>query len=293
MQNNYLPSKIFIKKIALVAVLLILIFAVSKLWPAVKNFSNKNKNGNVIVRDIIEKDSNNNGIADWEETLWGLDPTKDGDSNKAYIVNKKKTSGSNVANADGLSENDLLSRELLALVVSLKQTNNLNEDSLNLIGDTVAKQIDVTPEADIYTKKDVKSIMTTISSIKTYRSELDKTNLLYTDKDLGGEIPLISQTIDNKDTQALKILLDTGKSYVDFSHDLMNITVPTSLVENHVLLANSYNKTGKAILNMKDIINDKLSGMRAIIQYKKSSEDLISTLQEIGTFFVHNGIIKS
>lgn len=294
MPKNYLPSKIFIINTFIILAVVVFVFIFIKIKPFLVGITLRSKK-DLTIKELVIKDSNTNGIPDWEETLWGLDPTKNGDENRTIILAKKAELNKKNGNSDSdkpLTKNEVLSRELLTLVVSLKQTNSLTPEAQDLIADEIGKQVIVAEPADLYTKKDIHSVLTTTTTTKAYRADLKKINDKYFDQDIGGELPLIAQALDNKDSQALKLLLDTGDAYKNFGEDLTKINVPSSLVEQNIILANAYNNTGEAILSMKDMIDDPLSGMRAIVQYKKYYDVIVSDIENIGSFFEKNGIIK-
>ena len=50
--------------------------------------------GNLTIKDLVNKDTDRDGILDWEEGLWGTDPTKKettlGTPDKVAIENLKK-----------------------------------------------------------------------------------------------------------------------------------------------------------------------------------------------------------
>jgi len=92
MKQNYLPSKKFIAGVMVITIFIGVIWGIYGIVKFFKNRANRKAetSANLTVSDIIQKDGNTNGIPDWEEYLWGLDPYKNGDSNKEFINNKKK-----------------------------------------------------------------------------------------------------------------------------------------------------------------------------------------------------------
>jgi hypothetical protein len=153
--NKYLPSKQFIARIIIILIIALFVWGIYQIPKLFK----KNKNINITpmtlqVKDVIQQDSNNNGIADWEEGLWGLDPTTNGPSNKEFIIAKRAVLAKDNASAvDGgginSSENDALSREVFALILSLQQSGSLNNDSISAISESVGQNFVPGDIADI------------------------------------------------------------------------------------------------------------------------------------------------
>ena len=83
--KKYLPSKKFTAVILFIVVIIVLFFTVKSI---VKFFHNRALSKgqpipvSVTVETIVQKDGNDNGIADWEEYLWGLNPNRNGEKNK-------------------------------------------------------------------------------------------------------------------------------------------------------------------------------------------------------------------
>lgn len=107
-----------------------------------------------------------------KNALWGLDPDGDGESNKEFILVKRETLAreNNIDPNSGepLSENDTLSREFFAIIMSLQESGNLNEESMQAVGDTIGEKITAVPIPDVYTKEMVLTIKTNPANTDAY-----------------------------------------------------------------------------------------------------------------------------
>ena len=83
--KKYLPSTQFIIRAVSILILVGVCFGAYKLIVFLKNRSTKKDPTKLLVQNLTQKDSNGNDIADWEESLWGLDPKGNGQENKDYI----------------------------------------------------------------------------------------------------------------------------------------------------------------------------------------------------------------
>lgn len=291
MDKKYLPSKQFVARLIIITISLGIIFGLYELTSFLKNRI-KGKTTTVLVKDLVAKDSNNNSIPDWEESLWGLDPTIDGQENKEFIENKKKALAGKDSGVS-VSESEQMSREFFALVTSLQQSGNLTEENMQQISDAVASQAVAVPIADIYTKDMQEIVLTSPTSIKKYHESFKKLTLKYANSDIGEELTFIYQGIQNNDQQALYAAGTVAKSYRDFGQELIKIPVPTSLQVTVLSLANNYEKSAQTIEDMENVLIDQLIGMRAIVNYKKYNDALITDLETMRTFFIRNGILKA
>lgn len=70
--KDYRPSKQFVSRLVILAILFGIVFGI---YSVVKYFKNKSSDKSatslIIKPDVIQKDSNDNGIPDWEECIVG------------------------------------------------------------------------------------------------------------------------------------------------------------------------------------------------------------------------------
>lgn len=291
-KREYLPSDAFIARIIIIAILISIIVGLYYLGGFVVQ-KIKNRKSKVNIGEIVMKDSNDNGIADWEESLWGLDPTSHGSKNKEIILAKKKELSMGIDGAGKpLTESEKMAGEFFALVSSLQESGNLNEESIGLIADAISEKAVAIPIPNLYIQNSIKTVNTTPSSIKTYYGAFKKLGLAYKDSDIGEELIFIAQGADNNDTQALYAAKTIALAYKSFARELVDIPVPTSLSETVLDLANNYYKTGASIEEMTKLADDELAGMRGLVNYNQYSSALIANLETMKTFFARNGILK-
>ena len=287
MNKEYLPSKIFMIRVAAIFIIVVTVFGISKIYSYFKNRPSGSKVVKLLFKDVVQKDSNTNGVPDWEETLWGLDPTKDGPSNKEFINAKKKTLSNNgildtqKENGAGLSQNDQLSREFFSIIMSLQQSGTLNEESINLISDTIGEKVAAAPIADIYSRNMliIKPISDEASIL--YYNEFNKLVDKYANRNIGDELVFISEGLKNNDATAMKSTQSVAEAYREFGKDLMKIPAPASIADKHLSLANNYEKTGQAIDGFAQILEYPIAGMKSIINYKNYSDGIVSDLSYI------------
>ena len=287
MDKKYLPSKIFIIRVVLISTIVIIVFGVSKIYTYFKNRpTNKTPIKITTVADRIQKDSNNNGIPDFEEYLWGLDPTKNGPENKEFILAKKKDliqSGdmTPVDSSKPPTDNDILSQQFFAAIVSLQQTGDLNQESMDSITQAVGKNVEAIPIPDFYTNSALTIQNDSTVANANYRKALSKLVAKYANSDIGSELTIIIQGLNNKDPQALYAATTIADEYQSFGKELIKIPVPKSLSMTVLGAANNYEKTGQTIKDLAKILSDPIVGMKALINYKRYNDALASDLEKI------------
>lgn len=295
MNKSYLPSKQFRARLLLVIILVIIVLIITKVTPAIKNrLSKSSTEQNLLVKDMVAQDSNSNGIADWEEALWGLDPKGDGIANKQFIFAKKQrlSDGSNINDGEITDDNEKLAREFFALLVSLKQNGNLDEDAIVSLSNLVGQKVVTEQIPDIYTKDMLETTVTTPSKIKAYYTNFTLISSRRKANGIGDELQLMGQALANNDREASSGLRRIANEYRSFGQDIMTLSVPTSLDEENLKLANLYEKNAQTIEKMSNFMDNPIAGMASLVQYKKYNDELVNELGKLRTFFVRNGIIK-
>jgi len=287
MNSKYLPSKVFMIRVAIVLVVIATVFGVIKTIKYFKNRPTKNTPVKVLVKDVVQKDSNNNGIADWEEYLWGLNPEKNGESNKEFIMAKKNTIGNNGAptinnGTDSAKEAEGLSKEFLALVVSLVQTGSMTEKSVSQVSSMFGEKIVPETIPDTYTR-DMLTISNSEEADLEYFQELQKLNKKYEGSDMGGELTIMAQGLQNNNPQALIIASTIASSYRSFGQELIKIPVSNKIATGSLNLANDYEKIAQSIEKFPLILDNPLEGMKAILNYKKYSDGILSDIASISS----------
>ena len=288
--KNYLPSKKFTSIILIVIIAITFILLVREVTYLIRGGRDLSNTGNIVQttpEEKIRKDSNNNGIPDFEEYLWGLNPNKNGEENKEFILSKKRNLfgndqlSPNNDDSKNITENEMLSRQFFATIVALQQEGELNQESIDSISAAIGQKIEVVIIPDIYTK-----------NMLTLKEDSEDTNVQYfidfielvnkyKDADIGSELVLISQGLGNNDPQALYAAMTVASAYRTFGKELTKIPVPEYISSVHLSLANNYEKTAQTIEGLTRTLTDPIIGMRSIISYKKYSDAIVSDIEKI------------
>jgi len=286
--EKYLPSKKFSATILVVAIIISLFFSIKGTIVFIKNKKALKENSPALVTfgEVVQKDSNKNGIPDWEEYLWGLNPNKNGEENKAFILSKKKMhekSGEIIPEDDSkiITENEMLSRELFATIISLQSTGNLNEETLESISKAMGQKITIENYPNTYSKEDLSLIADSVEAKSTYYKDFVSLYEKYKEKDIGSELTLISQGIGSNDAQAMYAAKTVSSAYRDFAKELSLMRVPISLYVSHLNFINNCGKVANSIDGLAMSLAEPITGMRAILSYNKYSNDLIKSLENL------------
>lgn len=287
--KNYLPSKNFTASLLVIVVVFIFAILVKEAFQFAKSYFQKDSadaNPSVTVGEIIQEDTNKNGIPDWEEYLWGLDPAKNGPENKAFILAKKKSLTESgdivVANEEKvITDNEMLSRNLLSAILALESSGELNEETIKTISETIGSGVEVEDIPDKYTSQNLKVVETSPSTVRLYHKIFTDIYSSYANKDLGSEITLISIGLGSSDAQSLRAAKTIASYYLDFAEELSKIEVPSSVATLHTKAINDLVKIGSALDGLTMSLADPILGMKSVVWYNKYSNEFYLVMNEM------------
>lgn len=238
------------------------------------------------IGELVSKDTDGDEIFDWEEGLWGTNPTKkdtddDGITDDAEIaLLKADTVGTNSSTQSAnvkLTETDKFSQELLTTMTSLAQGGSLDEATVEKIGISLADNIENSIQRKIYTLSNLKiSSRDTTDDVLAYN--LNLYDIYKENKSEKGFLNILEELIaDPENTSILAKfdpIINKNKKIIN---ELLKISVPQSLAKLHLELINTSQGIIENISDIKLINNDPLVTMGAIMQYEQN----VVTLESI------------
>ncbi len=291
MENSYLPSSQFIKRVIVIFSVIGAVILITKISPNIKNkLITTGTINSVMVKDVVTQDSNKNGIQDWEESLWGLDPTKDGDANKEFIEAKKRKAGISSKNAQITDSTDQISRELFVIASSLKQ-NGAGKESLDVLAQTIGGEVTPLTFNDVYHMNDIQIVATTKKNMTVYQENLIRLGKKYTLLGIGSELDILATALDRNDSTMLEGLPQIKAAYQNFAKDLKKIPVPLDLGPNHITIMNGLDHTGVSLDTMAKMIEDPLTGLSGMLTYRIYNDQFVDGINTVNKY-LYSDIIK-
>lgn len=287
--QKYLPSKRFMAVIGGVAGGIFILVLISNYVGYHRIFNAKPPvSADGSITDVVARDSNGNGIPDWQESLYGLDPKGDGAANKA-IIQKKEADANIPPGSEGMAANptDAFSQQLLATVISLHQSGSLTPAVIaNIaasVGDSVdAKRIIAPP----YAMSDMTISKKSPAAAKTaYYAALKAA--VGKHSGLGSELSIMAQNLGSQDSGALDGLGPIADSYTALAKEIVAIPAPSIVAQNALDLANASAEMGMALKEVQDINTDALTGMVGVDDYTKASDLSDAAVKTLGAYFAN------
>lgn len=292
--ESFRPSKQFLIRGGVALGLLAIILGVQTTW--FKSLFNKKTTeevaSTVTVGDIVDRDSNQNGIMDWEEQLWGLDPTKaltNGVSNKELISQKKKALGIEEDSNESLNETDILARDLFTLTSALSQSGEANDQALQGVAAKFGSVIDVKSLQNNYSLTNLSTVKTTETSLNQYYRTMG--NILARYDENSTSIDALIGALESGDLSQLSSLTDTAVTYKNLAKEMSGIAVPIGVEEYHLAIINSIYGMSQSFAYIIQLENNGVNGLAGVAMYKGFSMKLGTALVDLSDYFTRYGIL--
>lgn len=293
MNESLKPSKHFLIRGGIAVALLIIILTVQAGWFK-KLFNKKNKGVTpVTVGDIIGADTNNNGLSDWEEKLWGLDPTvlyTNGVPNSQIIADKKKVMGITEPTSDQpLDDTDRLARELFTLTSALGQSDEVDDQTLAAIAAKLGSSVEIKQVNNQYSLKDIQTVQTNVSTLTTYHNSLAK---VYSHYDVNTpDIEVLATAIQNEDPTSLSQLSNSAKTYQNLAKEMKGMKVPIGLVQDHVSMMNSYSGIATSFSYLTQLNDNSIAALVGVAIYRNYITKLNNSVNSMSAYLNQYGIL--
>jgi hypothetical protein len=241
------------------------------------------------IGDLVNRDTDGDGIPDWEESLYGLDPTKKEttpgtpDSVALEKLKAQQTAETNGQTSTGtedttnLTQTDKFSREFLATVSTLNQNGTLDDATVEKLSSSLAENIKNSAPRKVFLLSDIKiNNNATYADMQKYNDALSKIlsqkeTVPYTATDVLQEFAGDENNVNVAALSKLDpIIQETNK----ILNEILKISVPQSLATLHL---NFLNAIEKLVENLNDIElydKDPIVAMGAISQYETNSTGL-------------------
>lgn len=301
--NKYLPSKKFVKVIGAVLVLGAVILAISMLVGRRETFENSENDSLFAAEGAIDNfynaDSDEDGVYDWEEGLWGTDPfdkdsdedgISDGDEinqNKEEIRQKNSLGVDQAVSSDSLNQTEIFARQLFSAASLANQGGGLTVNSVDAFSKSFGDAIEQSAIKDPFTLVDLKLASVAPAEYKAglakvfdpyLKAHINPTQVIY--------------NFSSGDTSALSDIESLSKIHSDISNELLKMQAPHNAAGIHLTLVNSNAKLSVAYLNMKNLIDDPVLAIVGFSQYQEYSSETEKALESLSKYFASNDIIR-
>jgi hypothetical protein len=246
------------------------------------------------IGGLVSRDSDGDGIPDWEENLWGTDPLKRETTPgipDSSVINKLKAEQGGYSlegeyESEDLTETDKFSRELFSTIATLSQAGAVDEEVAEKITSSLAEQIQNPTQKKIYTLSDIKITSDdSVTATKKYNDTLD--DIIEKKYPIKGNIlEILTRFIvdeNNVDSSVLAEIEPIIEQRNKIIEAIVQTEVPQALSVLHLDLINALQKYSETLKGLTFFESDPIVTLGAISQFEETvslMESAVTKLKE-------------
>ena len=308
---QYLPSRKFVKTFAFFLFIGLVFLVVSEFKNPATNKEANAKNNLLVQKETgpFSKDSDEDGLYDWEELLLGTDmASADTDKNgisdglqykteklypevepppdllEQFLNFESRVSAS--GSGESLNLTNSIAEEAAFRYGTSGQEGELDEKTFNQLTTALASDFSRFLPQDKYGPTNV--AITKGRSTETINAYVaSATLILQSEPIIYGEDPLqlINNFLQNGDPESKEKLATLGTSYVAITEGLSKLTVPETFLKTHLELLNSSNHIAQALKNMSVAEHDPVRAILGTAAYIHHSEKKRGAVTSLVSYF--------
>ncbi|MCX6786379.1 MAG: thrombospondin type 3 repeat-containing protein [Candidatus Kaiserbacteria bacterium] len=273
-----------------------------------------------LLKAIATKDSDNDGLPNWEEALYGTNPNNadslhlgmtDGEAvTKGLIVPKAiadikvATSSPDTSAIVGSSlppapADDTLTaafaKNFITLYLSAKSANGgkeLSESDISAISNEALNSFSsaIAAAPDFKTVEDLTVSGSGTDTLKAFAVSAEAVLLKNTSNATTSEINYLTSAVQNNDATTLPHIASIAKAYRNSAAGLAVLPVPKELATADLALINAMMRIGEITTDFTRVNDDPLATILALNQYPQAVLALRNAFINIGEIYANAGI---
>lgn len=229
------------------------------------------------------KDTDGDGLKDWEEVLWGTDPNiPDADSKK------DKETPTTLKKEEKLTATDKLARSFFSQYMNIKEVGLQNDKaSQEILAKSLLTDTNFVQAPAPYNQNDIK-ISPTVN-LRDYGNivgNIFKNNSVQS----RNEVVILQEALTTENKDVLKELDPILASYKKFRTGLLSTPVPPQAASAHLNLLNSLNKLIFIIELFSKTFTDPVMGIQGAALYQPTFQSMQDGFGEMRAVFKNAGI---
>ncbi|MDH5442046.1 MAG: hypothetical protein OEX08_00355 [Candidatus Nomurabacteria bacterium] len=282
---------------AIIVIPLVVLLVVAP-WNRKKIGTTKNPDGervSLATDNGFDSDTDGDGVPDWQESLWGTDPTVvdtdgDGISDKKEIEELRAAAtdnGANLNNTTATTVTNGVAQTIIATLGALQNQDYISTTQKAKLAYEIQNVVLAPPTFP--SKEEISMVKNSPDSFDSYIKKLNKILGKYP-KEADQVFKYIEDAV-NGDNSAVVTLEKISTDIQSIAKDLLGMQVPNRFVEPHFELVLSNYEFAHGIENISKIQDDSLRALGGV-RYVLSGEDrILQAVETLENYFVASGII--
>ncbi|KKP87579.1 MAG: hypothetical protein UR90_C0001G0010 [Parcubacteria group bacterium GW2011_GWC1_35_8] len=267
-------------------------------------FKNTNQEDSLVysdetIADLVNKDTDGDGVLDWQENLYGLDPNKKettAGTPDSVAISKLKAENGTIAiktengstvssKEENLTETEKFSRELFAIVATANQNGTtMDQASVDALGASLSERVQNAPQRKVFLTSDIKTTNdNSVQAFKNYNNTLNDiftryTTLKYGILDVLQKFIPDENTVDANALSMLGPIIDQTNKIIT---GMLKTSVPQSISILHLDVINDLEGLLENISDIKLYDNDPIMALGGITKYEGSTQKLVIAVSNL------------
>ncbi len=145
--------------------------------------------------------------------------------------------------------------------------------------------------ADVYTAADLTTTKDSTTTLHTYGNQLASALSANAQATYRNTMLPVSLAVDTGDAAQLSNLPRVAKAYRALAKDVVDVSVPASLVSSQLQIANNYARMGQACTDLQTILSDPARGLLALQNYSVLFNQNQNLYIQLAEKLQNNGIL--
>lgn len=253
-----------------------------------------------LLAAVAAKDSDGDGLPDWEELLYGTDihavdtfhlGISDGEAvAKGLIIPKAVIENSTTATSEENTLTDAFAKAFFTLYLAAKETNggaDLSPEQTRALADEALQHFieNFEPASDYKATQDLKIEDDGNEKLSTFAALAEGVFTAYSPKSPIRELETIQSAIQDGDAEAIAALSALSRTYKQYAAGFAALFVPRSLLSADLALINAFAQRAAIYDGLARINTDPLSAILALQQLAKNEAAWMSAFGDMGTVY--------
>ncbi|MCR4276365.1 MAG: thrombospondin type 3 repeat-containing protein [Candidatus Parcubacteria bacterium] len=241
-----------------------------------------------LLQAIATKDSDSDGLPDWEEALYGTDPhatdtfhlgMTDGEAVAKGLIVPKAIADIQIATStpagNDSSLTSVFAKSFFALYLSAKQANggaDLTADEASALADQAMSQLsqNFAPTIDFKTASDIKVSGTGPDALRAFAIAAEAVLKKNKNDATMSDLEYLQSAVEGNDATATAHLASLAKAYRDSAAGLAVLPVPKELATIHLAIVNSIMRLSEIDTDFARVDTDPLAAILALQQFSRT-----------------------
>lgn len=260
-----------------------------------------------LLTSLAKKDADGDGLPDWQESLYGTDPSNPNSVQSGVTDLEAVSQGlvkprfeSEVAVGEGTvpgavagpkTITDEFARALFGTYLKNRgATQPTPEEIASFTQNAVTALAEREAKMTAYTEKDLVTGAPGYEGLRAYASGVDVAMGKNSVKIEKSNIEYFADAANKNDTSALKKVSEIAAGYTNTAKALTRVPVPSEGKAAHLRLVNALHRMGLVSEHLASLETDPLRAMLGVAEHEDASREIVSAMAGLNSLFVAQGV---